>query len=79
MLSVLGGEVTADEKSGKVKFTFELELNQPILELIRQDIDMMSDLAAQGMDVWRSRMWSKRKEGHGVGMMMHHWRRVNFS
>ena len=62
----------AEEKSGKVKFTFELELNQPIMELIRQDIDIMTDLAAQGMDTWRSRMQERRKQGHGMGMMMHH-------
>lgn len=43
-----------------------------MLELIRKQIDVMSDLAAQGVDVWRSRMWLKRKEGHGMGMMMHH-------
>lgn len=60
------------DKSGKVKFTFELELNQPAMELIRQDIDMMTEMAAQGADIWRSRMWSRRKQSHGMGMMMHH-------
>jgi hypothetical protein len=58
------------EKSGKVKFTFEMELNQPILELVRQDIDMMMDLAAQGADIMRKNIGERRK-GHGLGMMMH--------
>lgn len=43
------------DKSGKVKFTFEMELNQPVIELIRQDIDMMIDLASQGADIWRKK------------------------
>jgi hypothetical protein len=61
----------AAEKSGKVKFTFEMELNQPIMELVRQDIDMMMDLASQGADIWRKNMGERRKQGHGMDMMMH--------
>ena len=61
----------ATDKSGKVKFTFEMELNQPIMELIRQDIDMMMDLASQGADIMRKNMGEK-KARHGMGMMMHH-------
>jgi hypothetical protein len=61
-----------EEKAGKVKFTFEMELNQPVMELVRQDIDMMMDLAAQGADIWRKNMGERRK-GMGMGMgMMHH-------
>jgi hypothetical protein len=48
-----------------------MELNQPVMELIRQDIDMMMDLAAQGADIMRKNMGERRK-GHGMGMMMHH-------
>lgn len=51
-----------EEKSGKVKFTFEMELNQPIMELVRQDIDMMMDLAAQVVDIWRKNMGEREKE-----------------
>ena len=58
------------EKSGKVKFTFEMELNQPVLQLVRQDIDMMMDLAAQGADIMRKNIGERRK-GHGMGMRMH--------
>jgi hypothetical protein len=61
----------ATDKSGKVKFTFEMELNQPIMELIRQDIDMMMDLAAQGADIMRKNLGERRKQG-GMGMMVHH-------
>ena len=60
------------DKSGKVKFTFEMELNQPVMELIRQDIDMMMDLAAQGADIWRKEHGREKKTRHGMGMMMHH-------
>jgi hypothetical protein len=58
------------DKSGKVKFSFEMELNQPIMELVRQDIDMMMDLATQGVDIMRKNM-GERKKGHGMGMMIH--------
>ena len=60
----------AKDKSGKVKFTFEMELNQPVMELVRQDIDMMMDLAAQGVDIMRKNMGERRK-GPGMGMLMH--------
>jgi hypothetical protein len=60
-----------EEKSGKVKFTFEMEITPPVLDLIRQDIDMMMDLAAQGADIWRKNM-GERRRGYGMGMMMHH-------
>ena len=58
------------EKSGKVKFIFEMELNQPVLELVRQDIEMMMDLTAQGADIMRKNMGERRK-GLGMGMRMH--------
>jgi hypothetical protein len=58
------------DKSGKLKFSFEMELNQPIMELVRQDIDMMMDLATQGVDIMRKNM-GERKKGHGMGMMIH--------
>jgi len=58
------------DKIGKVKVTFEMELNQPIMELVRQDIDIMMDLAAQGADIMRKNMGERRK-GHGMGMMIH--------
>ena len=48
----------ATDKSGKVKFTFEMELNQPIMELIRQDIDMMMDLALKA-PTFGERTWVK--------------------
>jgi hypothetical protein len=58
------------DKSDKVKFTFEMESNQPIMELVRQDIDMIMDLAAQGADIMRKNIGERRK-GRGMGIMMH--------
>jgi hypothetical protein len=61
------------EKSGKVKVTFELEINQPAMELIKQNMEMMSETMPQLLQNWREGMASKRKEGQGHGMgMMHH-------
>ena len=60
------------EKSGKVKLTVELELNQALLELIKANVDSWSQAAAQGMNMWRDRMGRGGKGGHGMGMMMHH-------
>ena len=60
----------AKDKSGKVKFTFEMEVNQPVMELVWQDSDMIMDLASQGADIWRKNMGERRK-GRGIGIMMH--------
>jgi hypothetical protein len=46
-----------------------MELNEQIMELVRADLDMMTDLAVQGADAIRTQMQSRRKLGHG--MMMH--------
>jgi hypothetical protein len=62
-------------KSGKVKLTFELEINEPAMDLIKQNMEMMTDVAAQGMQAWRENMGQRGKQGqggHGMGMMMHH-------
>jgi hypothetical protein len=62
------------DKNGKVKFTFEVEINQAAMELIKQNMDMMSDVMAQGMQTWRENMGQKGKQGqggHGMGMMHH--------
>jgi hypothetical protein len=47
-----------------------MELNQPIMELVRQDIDMIMDLAAQGADIMRKNI-DERRKGHGMVMMIH--------
>ena len=66
------------DKNGKVKLSFELEINQPAMELIKQNVDMMSEIIGQAADNWREEMARRRKEGsmqggHGMGMgMMHH-------
>ncbi len=57
------------EKNGKLKVTVELELNQALMELIKTNVEVMSEMAAQGMPFWRGKMGSG---GHGMGMMMHH-------
>jgi hypothetical protein len=64
------------EKSGKVKFTFEMEINQPAMELIKENVGMMSEMVGQAAQNWREEMARRRKEGgkqggHGMGMMMH--------
>lgn len=60
------------EKSGRIKLTFELEINQPAMELIKEDVILMAEMAAQGLDAMRERMQLMRKQGRGMGMMMHH-------
>jgi hypothetical protein len=37
-------ELIAEDKSGRVKFTFEMELNNQVMMLIKDDIDMLTDL-----------------------------------
>ncbi len=60
-------------KNGKIKLTLEFEINQPAMELIKQNMEMMSEMAAQGMQTWRENRGMKGKQGgHGMGVMMHH-------
>jgi len=58
------------DKSGKIKLTVELEINQPAMELIKSNMEMMSQVMPQLVQNWREGM--KGKGGHGMGMMMHH-------
>jgi hypothetical protein len=61
------------DKSGKVKLTVELEINQPAMELIRGNIEMMSQIMPQLVQNLREGMKGKGWQGsHGMGMMMHH-------
>jgi len=62
------------EKSGKLKVTVELEVNPALMELVRTNIDAMSQIVANGMPYWRERMKMGQggKGGHGMGVMMHH-------
>ncbi len=63
----------ATDKSGKIKLTVELEINQPAMELIRSNMEMMSQVMPQLVQNWREGMKGKSGQGgHGMGMMMHH-------
>jgi len=65
-------EAEKSEKSGKIKLTFELEINQPAMDLIKTDIEMMNQVIPGIVQNWREAMMSRGK-GHGMGMgMMHH-------
>ena len=69
-------ELIAEDKSGRVKFTFEMELNNQVMMLIKDDIDMLTDLPVQGANAFSSQMQSRRKHGQvqappGHGMSMH--------
>lgn len=62
---------TAD-RSGRIKLTMELEINEPAMSLIRENIDKMVSVVSQ----WRPSMGQggKSKTGevqHGMGMMHH--------
>lgn len=60
------------EKSGKIKLTFEVEINQAAMELIKTDLEMVSNVIPGLIQNWREAMASRGK-GHGMGMgMMHH-------
>ncbi len=60
------------EKSGKVKLTFEVEINQAAMDLIKTDMEMMNQILPGIIQNWREGMASRGK-GMGMGMgMMHH-------
>jgi hypothetical protein len=71
-------EHIAQDKSGRVKFTFEMEINNEMMTLVKEDINMMTDLAVQGANAMRSQMMDRRKQWQGEkgqmqghGMFMH--------
>ena len=63
----------AEEKRGKVKLTVEMEINPALMELIKENMSQMMDMASQ----WRPSMGQGGKGkmgegGHGMGMGMPH-------
>jgi hypothetical protein len=60
------------EKSGKIKLTVELEMNEPLMDLIKTDVEAVAKMVAEGMSIWRDRMGQGGMGGHGMGMTMHH-------
>ncbi len=58
----------AENNHGKVKITIELDINQPAMELVKQNIEMMSETMPKLMQNWSQGMKGK---GHGMGMMHH--------
>jgi hypothetical protein len=74
-------DVIAEDKSGKIKFTFEMDINPPMLQLIKEDIGIMTDLMAQGAAAARKQMQQRNQQtgpmswgrgGHGGMGYMHH-------
>jgi len=72
----------SEDKSGKIKFTFEMDINPPMMQLIKEDVDIMTDLMAQGLAEARKQMQEQRNKpkgpmawgqgGHGGMGTMHH-------
>lgn len=74
-------DVIAEDKNGKIKFTFEMDINPPMMQLIKEDIDIMTDLMAQGAAAARKQMQQRNQKGgsmawgqggHGGPGYMHH-------
>ncbi len=75
-------DIIAEDKSGKIKFTFEVDINSPMMQLIKEDVEIMTDLMAQGIAAARKQMQQQRNMpkgpmawghgGHGGMGYMHH-------
>ena len=52
----------ATEKSGKMKLTLELEINEAAMTLLKENMSRMVDMAAQ----WRGQGGKGKMEGHGM-------------
>jgi DNA-binding protein YbaB len=75
-------DVIAEDKTGKIKFTFEMDINPPMMQLIKEDVNIMTDLMAQGIVEARKQMqkqrnipkgpmtWAQGSQG-GTGYMHH--------
>jgi hypothetical protein len=63
----LGGDffVEATSKSGKMKLTVELEINEAAMTLIKENMSHMADMAAQ----WRGQGGKAKMDEGGHGMM----------
>ncbi len=62
----------ATDKSGKIKLTMELEINQAAMELLKENMSNMMDMASQMG--WRPSQGGQGKQGeghHAMGMMHH--------
>jgi len=55
------------DKSGKVKLTVELEVNPALMELLKENMEHMMQMASQ----WRPGKGKWDDGGHGMGMMHH--------
>lgn len=75
--------VISEDKTGKIKFTFEMDINPPMMQLIKEDVNIMTDLMAQGIAEARKQIQQQRyrpkgpmawgQGGHGgMGYMHHH-------
>jgi len=79
VFAVMEVEHIAEDKSGRVKFTIEMDINPAMMQLIKENIDTMTDLMAQGGDAMRKQMQSRGKQQgeqmqgghHGMGYMHH--------
>jgi hypothetical protein len=65
-----GGFMEVAEKSGRVKFTVEMEINPALMELIKDNMSHMMDMASQ----WRqgNGQGNKEKMSEAHSGMMHH-------
>ncbi len=70
-LDFKGGGFMEADKSGKVKLTVEFEINQPAMDLIKANMEMMSQTIPELIQNLREGMASRGK-GHGMMGMMHH-------
>jgi flavin reductase (DIM6/NTAB) family NADH-FMN oxidoreductase RutF len=64
-----------EDKNGKIKVTFEVEINQAVMELIKENTGNMVNMVSQSMEAMRSRGGGqKNKPGEGspvTGIMQH--------
>jgi hypothetical protein len=72
-------EFISEDKTGRVKFTMEMDINPAMMQLIKDNIDTMTDLMAQSGDAMRKQMQSRGKQQgeqmqgghHGMGYSHH--------
>ena len=62
MLKVLiefsGGDVLSDVKKGHVKFTLEMEINEALMEILKESIKNMPEM----MKMWQSMRMQRKSE-----------------
>lgn len=57
--------IITEDKAGRIKFTFEMDINPSMMQLIKEDVSMMTGLMAQGILEAKKHMLQQKNKHKG--------------